>query len=331
MIDFGNAPKSSAQRIESALRDRESHEDMLKFHLDFLDDYSVGIARNDVVLLGAATGAGKTALAKTIAQRNVLAGKRVTYFALEAERGEIENRIAYELIAQRCRDTNTSPRGMSYARWYCRMYPELIEAENKVRQVLERDYQNLFTFYKQGDFDQSALTKEFYAAHASSDLLILDHLHYVDSHETNENRAYKELVKCVRDLALECDTPILCVAHLRKKDRGAKMLVPDVEDFHGSSDLIKIATKCVVLAPAYDQDMQHGIAGTYFHVGKDRRVGSSKYAGLCGYDLQLNQYAPGYRLGRLSYMSDSWEAVKISDFPDWAKNAITPTISVSYE
>ena len=328
-MDFGNMPLSAADRVGSALEGREHHETMLHFHLDYLDDYCVGVGKNDLVLLGAATGCGKTALAKTIAQRNVEEGKTCTYFALEAEQGEIEVRLAYELILGLASRAGTSLTGVNYARWHCRMHPELIKYEDSAESEVREKYKNLHTFYKRGDFTQQDLKKEFYAAHAESDLLVLDHLHYVDTQDNNENRAYKDLVKTVRDLALECDTPIICVAHLRKRNTGAvRRVVPDIEDFHGSSDLIKIATKCVVFAPAYDQEMPYGLAPTYVHVAKDRRVGTSRFVGLCAYDLRETTYRPGYQLGRISSVGDKWEETKFMQLPSWSERAIRPELRV---
>ncbi len=50
-------------------------------------------------MLGAKTGIGKTALATITALHNCQQGKRVHYFALEAEEREIERRMKFQIIA----------------------------------------------------------------------------------------------------------------------------------------------------------------------------------------------------------------------------------------
>jgi replicative DNA helicase len=84
---FGDRIKGErAERLQLATR-------VLSFGVKFLDVALGGIMARDMVLLGAVTGAGKTTLASVIAETNVERGKRVHYFALEAEHGEIERRI----------------------------------------------------------------------------------------------------------------------------------------------------------------------------------------------------------------------------------------------
>lgn len=328
MLDLGNMPISSAERSKYAFDGFEPADKMLRFHLEFLDDYSVGIAKNDVVLLGAETGAGKTALAKRIAQRNVLAGKCVFYYALEAEPNEIEVRIGYELVMSYAQADHNMPRGASFGRWRACMYdtyPKFPEYKDRAQTELRERYQNLHTFYKKGDFGLPEMTREFLAAHATADLIVLDHLHYVDLADGPENVEYKRTIKLVRDLALEMDTPVLLVAHLRKKQRGGlKQIVPDIEDFHGSSDLIKVATKCILIAPAYVDTLPPGIAGTYAWVAKDRRVGTTNYVGLLAYNLATCDYQAGYQLGKKNQVGTEWTETRLFDLPAWAEHAHRP-------
>ena len=71
------------------------------------------------MLIGAETGAGKTALATAIAKNNANAGRRVYYIALEAEPKEIERRIKYELITEfAARDNLPEKYDLTYVDWY---------------------------------------------------------------------------------------------------------------------------------------------------------------------------------------------------------------------
>lgn len=109
------------------------------------------------------------------------------------------------------------------------------------------------------------------------------------------------------------------------------MIIPEIEDFHGSSDLIKIATKCILISPAYGAKMPPGIAGTYAWVAKDRRVGTTNYVGLLAYDLATNDYLPGYQLGKKNVASTEWEATKFMDLPAWAEGAHRPHIGGGWQ
>jgi replicative DNA helicase len=55
------------------------------FGVTYLDAALKGICPNDLILIGATSGAGKTELCAQIARINAKLGKRVNYIALEAE------------------------------------------------------------------------------------------------------------------------------------------------------------------------------------------------------------------------------------------------------
>ena len=154
-----------------------------------------------------------------------------------------------------------------------------------------------------------------------TDLVILDHLQYVDpSDGANENQAYKQIVKRIRDIGLIIGVPILLIAHLRKRDRGQQTLVPDLDDFHGTSDITKIATKCILLSTGNPGDARY-IWPTYMHVPKDRMDGSTRnYIATMGFDLRLSGYEEQYALGR----DEGGKFVPLGRdlLPRWAVNAV---------
>ena len=113
--------------------------------------------------------------------------------------------------------------------------------------------------------------------------------------------------------------PVIVVAHLRKKDRVRRQLVPDLDDFHGASDITKIATAAILLSRARDQPSElPWIANTYMQVAKSRMGGQCPYVAMLGYDLRRNNYEAGYMLGRLNLAGDAVEMLSRSDYPRWA-------------
>lgn len=317
--------------LEKALRQQNAN-DSCKFGIAYFDDALRGIYPNDLVLIGAKSGAGKTQLATHIAMTNAQAGKKVLYFALEAENQEIARRIKYSRVANaffKHRDTFPGLR-MDYASWYyCKYGNKLDQIEKKVDDELKTTFANIKTFYRtHGRFTIDDFEKYYLAEVNQADITIIDHIHYFDSDEQNENKALKEITMRLRDQALLNSKPLIVIAHLRKRDKRAKMLIPDLEEFHGTSDLGKIATKAIAIAPAYD------VAGpsaelfpTYLRVLKSR-VNSSieRYTALGYFDISRNEYQDHYKLGVVDDNKGEWNEVESTKVPYWSKREITKSV-----
>ena len=90
----------ASDRFEKDFENRKSeHNNLLTFGVRYLDDAMKGISRNDLVLVGAPSGAGKTQFCVNLALKNSEQGKRVHYIALEAYEGEIERRLMFQTIS----------------------------------------------------------------------------------------------------------------------------------------------------------------------------------------------------------------------------------------
>ena len=142
--------------------------------------------------------------------------------------------------------------------------------------------------------------------------------------DENENRAHKEAVKEIRDMALLHSIPVVLVAHVRKGDRRNPSPVPDLEDIHGSSDIFKISTKAIMLAPAKDQDVTPGTRShrfaTYMRIAKCRQDGSLTWlCGLTAFDMSRSEYDERYALGTHD-SKGQWQPA--AEIPFWAKGAM---------
>lgn len=319
-FDFGDGFKSSAERIVGE-RDRRlaNAQRTLSFGVSFLDASLGGIFPNDLVLIGAKTGVGKTQLAMCIAMANAAKGRRVHYFALEAEQDEIERRIKFALISDIARvEAPSLFQRMHYLDWYsAQVDHEARRLEVRADEEFKRRWATLHTLYRSRDFYGEDFVRAAMAVQDQTDLVILDHLHYVDTADTNENRGYKDIVKQVRNAALMMGKPVILLAHLRKSDRRSEILVPDIEDFHGTSDVAKISTKALILAPAKDQPASPGKWPTYFSPVKCRVDGSrTRYVGLTDFDSRSGRYDADFILGRIT--SNAFEQVAENELPYWA-------------
>ena len=74
---------------------------LLKFGVSFVDDSLLGILPDDLILVGAPSGVGKTQFCVNLALANVSVGKRVHFFALEAGKYEIERRLKWQILVDR--------------------------------------------------------------------------------------------------------------------------------------------------------------------------------------------------------------------------------------
>lgn len=345
---------------------------VLNYGVGFLDDSLGGIIPNDLIVIGAKTGAGKTQLATSVAletsQRAAnyevdkagkyvrdaednlvvltdkngipVTGAPVHYFALEAEDNEIERRIKYGKLSDmyyRLLDGDMPlPEGLkrpadrrviSYTDWRMGKLDKLLRAyEEYLEPELKSAVKNLHTLYRtSGNFNLQALERGLLQVVTETRLIVIDHLHYVDVDDSDENKGYKRVIKLVRDIVLHYNVPIIVIAHLRKTQGGARYapLISTIEDFHGTSDVPKIATTCIMMAPAYDRMAPHKWQWpTYIGAVKSRLDGSrTRFTGLVNYDARTSRYDEAYRIGKMTDMGKEWEELMGNAKPAWADAA----------
>lgn len=314
--------ESMPSRLVGEVGDRlERASRKMRYFVAFLDDYLRGILPNDLVLLGAPSGMGKTDLALNIAASNADAGRYVHYFGLEAEPRELERRTKYSLLVRMLYEAKHPQRErMNYADWLLGELEDVCGDFNRAadQRVLER-LGRLQTYYRGARFTAADLQKSILAVYKHTALIVVDHLHYIDSDEDDEHRALGETVKTIRDVSLRIGVPILLVAHLRKRDTRSQQLVATLDDFHGSSNITKIATQVIAIERAKGIDSDRWWKSpTFMSVVKDRRLGRCDLVALVDFDTRVKGYAGKYALGRLR--GAEWEQIPIGDRPTWARH-----------
>jgi replicative DNA helicase len=305
--------------------------EMVRIGVPFLDAATGGVRKTDFLLIGAGSGAGKTELATNIAKVNAEMGKRVAYFALEAEAREIERRTLYKLIANGFFRDEKRPKVMiSYAAWFRGELDEVLEPyETQAQRIFDERYRNLRTIYRTRDFFVEDFDRAMDELDGQVDLAIIDHLHYFDyDEETAENRALSKIMKKLRDGALIRQVPQVLVAHLKKKEKrfGAKKkdaIMPDLEDFMGSSNIYKIPTMALLVAgaPKEDEDDSPTKWPTFMRIAKNRVDGTlTRYIARCTYDSERNEYERSFQLGRWRDGLDEFRAIYDErQLPMWAR------------
>ncbi len=311
---FRSAAANAA--LERAPR-RDLKGKLLYFGNSFLDDSLLGIRPDDLILVGAPSGVGKTQFCVNVALANVVAGKRVHFFALEAGEYEIERRLKYQMIAEMFYSDPQRRhlgRPLRFDEWEVGEFDDVLgELEDRAEKYCEEALKNLNTFYKAQAFNVDQLIEHVTFVSDETDLIILDHVHYLDW-EADDNRAIKEIAKTARDLCLRAEKPMILVAHLRKRDKQNAELSAGLDEFHGSSDLTKIATKVITLAPGGPSD--DGGYYTYVRTPKNRHSSSSsRFLAQMIYNEKQGGYEKPYKLGWAN--SVKFGEVEPSKLPSW--------------
>ena len=153
----GNGFKSVAERSEDEKNNRVKLKDkLLKFGVHFLDLSFRGIFPNDLILVGAPSGIGKTQFCVNMALRNIEDGRRVHFIALEADDFEIERRLKYAIVANSFFADQSRPQlsgeRLSFIDWCMGEYELQLRPYETLAENLLSGYKNLFTFYKQKEF-----------------------------------------------------------------------------------------------------------------------------------------------------------------------------------
>lgn len=297
------------------------------YGISFLDDALGGIYPSDLILLGAKSGCGKTELVSIIAESLASKEIKVCLIALEAEETEIQRRIAYRHFVNECKKepilwSKLKSSKPSYSKYIARKLDHIIDLE--VQKQFKRPWADfLSTTYRSNEgFDIEKLDLRLTTIMKTHDVVILDHIHYVDVDEEKQNAELKKVIQVLRSHGLKNKKPIIVVGHLRKSQISKSApLVPELEDFHGSSDLGKIATKAIVIAPCHLEELaspNYFRHPTFFQILKNRMDGSSlKYTGVLTYDSRENQYANEYAIGKLNINKTGISFLKAVDAPNW--------------
>ena len=331
----GAMPDRMEPMAERLGREQESRNaaaaNHLQYGISFLDDFLVGMDPSEFIVVGARTGIGKTQIAKMIAEHIAAEQKKtVAAFFLEASESEIESRTMFNEVMKMHRiETGYDPDGerFEYPEWkYQKMSSELAEKlksyEPQCREIIAEKYKKLYTYYRsRGDFGLKELDREILRLRdkTGADMIVLDHLHYIDNEDdNNENTEMKRLLKKLRDITTTHRTPVLAISHLKKG--AGKTIVPALDDYHGASDITKIATVAIMLAtcPTFKAAETHHLP-TFMRVLKGRDAGNrSKYVGVIYYNQEEGVYDPRYTLGTLNYSESSWKPLLPSRYPFWS-------------
>lgn len=324
MVNLWRAERSNRLRLAAQA---------IRYGINFLDEVLGGILPIDLVVIGAATGIGKTDLACLIAKSAIQQGRQVIFYALEAFQTEIHSRIKYQAIAEYFfahRQEFPSFIHLNYFDWaHGKFDHELAPLEEKIAEDLHEQMHMLEIISPtHGELSAKSIT-QMTKDWSTASLVILDHLHKLDLGDETENRGIKNAVSELRDYVNSAEVPVIAMSHLRKEERRSLSLIPATEELHGSSEISKQANAVITFAPVKKiisrdkTETKLSVGHTFVRVTKARlgAEGATHYAGLLKYDLSRHAYMPAY----WPFECDKWATevtpLPRSDFTHWMKDA----------
>ncbi len=305
-----------------------------------LDDALLGISKNELVVIGADSGVGKSELILDIARENAKNGKKVALFYLEGGHIEAMQRMKWKDICDIYYNERFKHEyiEMDFRKWALnkdvdkKIHEISAEVYNKNKDIYK---DNLFFYPVSLDFKIEELLSSIIDFHKLTesklgpfkhegiydlDLIIIDHLQYFSLNQVdNEITEITRIIREVKKITDHKNIPVILVSHLRKKgrDRG----LPDQEDFYGSSNIPKIASTAITIAPDTKEDnLSTNIFPTFFRVVKSRIGLRANYAMRCNFNLTRRKYDDFYQIFRLDGLGNVVDKpLNFEDLPKWAK------------
>lgn len=309
-------------------------DDLCTYGITPLDDALFRIARNELVVIGADSGVGKSEMGLSIARHNAKNGKRVAVYYLEGGHKEAIARIKWRDIADEYyRHYLGAHVDMDFRKWvFNYKQPQLLhDLEAQIYGDYDVKYKdNLFFYPVTETFNIELLLTSLLDFHTFEfdedkkdfdlDLVVIDHLQYFSlDKDENEISEITRILRAVKTITEEYHIPVVLISHLRKKtkDRG----LPGQEDFYGSSNIPKISTTSITLTPASDKDnLAEGVYPTYIRIVKNRVGIRPNHAILVDFLADKRAYSDEYQLYRVDgHGNVSEQPLSEIELPKWAR------------
>jgi len=296
-----------------------------EYGINYLDEATGGIFNRDFILIGSPTGIGKTQLCMNMAVKNGMLGRKVWFAALEAYHGEIEDRYLYQLYCKFYYDDpsrQSTEYDLSLGNFLKGRLKDVFEKYRiSVQDSVEFHLNNVTVVYKNRFFTvQDLMNLKDEAIDSGANFLIIDHAHYFDYDMEKESSALTHIVKACNEIAQVHNLPIVLMAQLRKKDMRNTGPLRDEGDFHGTSNLVRLPSVCVLLSSG-EYNMESKISETYVNITKSRFSPEARqFVARCCFDFKKQDYRPNYVLGNAS--GSEFAEINGHFLPKWARSAI---------
>lgn len=322
--------------MESLLANRvltrltEISDKVIPFGITFLDDATLGIAPEELVIIGAKTGTGKTELLNIIAE-GAAGAARVAFFSLESHDLEIEQRSLYRdlnakltTLPETERKKITSSGALNYTAFARGAFNHGAMREllgKGLGGAFEAKYENLKVLYRKNPSAKS-IENDILSMQGEVDLWILDHLHFLTHESPSELDAVRTAMKLFYDVAAKQKSPLIIASHLRKDADGDSF--PELADLHGSSEISKRSVTTILIdqLPKNKFYASHNDVPTLFHIAKFRIDGRvRRHYAVHQFNTVTRRYSDHYILMAKDEKGEI--VIDGNQRPEWAKHSLS--------
>lgn len=282
-----------------------------EFGIQYLDEKLGGIARSDLILIGARSGAGKSSIANRIFSINCNQRKCVL-FSLENFDGDLYSQSVYLKYKEYSSQFWITPRLWLMGK-FKKDYDALERAEKEVKESLKSKY----IITRQPEYTIQRLKDDMVkACEDDCQLMIIDHLDYVDKDNPTESDIthMTDLMKQIRYLQDTYKVAVVAISHLRKPENTrTKIIIPNENEFIGSSNKAKEATIVIMFAPDDDgnvANLNDNLKRTWCCIRKNRFGGTDNKCVNLQFNRMKEEYEPGYELHSVNYLGTETKFIK---------------------
>lgn len=273
------------------------------FGISYLDKKLRGISKSDLIIIGARSGAGKTSVANRIFNVNNKTVK-TKLFSLENFSGDLYSNnclVNYRKITGQF---------ITAREWKFRDFKLDDVALEQAEKMVKENMQQKYIVTRQPEYTVKKLKEDMIRCAADGyKLLIIDHLDYLEKENPTENDIthITELMRTIRQVQDNNEVAVVAVSHLRKPEGSSSktpVIVPNENEFIGSSNKAKEATIVIMFAPDDEGNMNSTDKlrrKTWCCVRKNRDDGFDGRCANLTYDVETQSYLDNYTIHSVNY------------------------------
>lgn len=211
-----------------------------------IDDGLGGLARQNLIVIGARPGMGKTAIAWQIARDVAVGGESVAFFSLEMSEIDLWMRAA-------CPEAGVLWRDVLNNHITSEQRKKLIEASEELRDSMSESLMI-------DDRTQTSGSIWQYVSTHRPDLVIIDHLRLVQDRiekGSNENKRLGIITQMLKNLSKAFNCSVLCLTQLNRQVEGQADKRPTLKDLRDSGEIEENADVVIFIHSPdfYKEDM----------------------------------------------------------------------------
>jgi len=234
--------------LEQAKQERR-HRDIktnIRYGVGLFDRILWWILENELVVIAGRPWCGKSELAIQIGITNAIRGKKIWLLTLEWDLFE----AYYREIQRRINEGKESKEMIKPQEFRLNLVDVDTDEDRAIESIPEPLKKNLHLYdtKKNGKPRLSELLELFdYYKKEKYDLIILDHIHYINLEGKTEYEGLSELMLSIKACTESTQIPVIAVSHLNRE--GAGLDRPSMAKLKGTSAIEQNANTVILLAP----------------------------------------------------------------------------------